>query len=169
MDNHLKGRTALPAVARQLGALLFAASEAAQLAGNAVLEPLGVGVKHFGVLTFVAHEEAGAPAGSVHAVLTGRSPSGAHALSQQAIGDALRIDRTTMVSLVDRLERRGLVRRERNPADRRAYTIGLTAEGRDLQRKAEAALDAAAAEFFGALSEQEQIGLREQLVRLIER
>ena len=121
------------------------------------------------MLTFVAHEEAGAPAGSAHAVLAGGSPSGAHARSQQAIGEALRIDRTTMVSLVDQLERRGLVRRERNPADRRAYTIGLTAEGRDLQRNAEAALDAAAAEFFGALSEHEQIGLCEQLGRLVER
>ena len=64
MDNHLEGRDGSPAVARRLGALLFAASEAAQIAGSTALEPLGVGVKHFGVLTFVAHEEAGAPAGS---------------------------------------------------------------------------------------------------------
>jgi DNA-binding MarR family transcriptional regulator len=169
VDNHPRERSPLPAVvARRLGALLFAASEAAQLAGNAALEPLGIGVKHFGVLTFVTHEEAGAPGDSVHEVLAGRRASGAQALSQQAIADALRIDRTTMVSLIDDLERMRLVRRERNPADRRAYTIRLTAKGRELQRRAERALDEAAAAFFAPLGEEEQEAMRVQLVRLLE-
>jgi DNA-binding MarR family transcriptional regulator len=44
-------------------------------------------------------------------------------LSQQAIGERLRIDRTTMVALIDDLERGGYVKRERNPHDRRAYVI----------------------------------------------
>jgi DNA-binding MarR family transcriptional regulator len=36
-------------------------------------------------------------------------------LSQQVIGERLRIDRTTMVSLIDSLEQAGYVKRERNP------------------------------------------------------
>ena len=39
--------------------------------------------------------------------------------SQGWIGERLGIDRTTMVQLVDELERRGLVERKRNPNDRR--------------------------------------------------
>jgi DNA-binding MarR family transcriptional regulator len=89
-------------------------------------------------------------------------------VSQQAIGEALRIDRTTMVSLIDTLERFGLVRRERNPADRRAYSIRLTAEGHRLQARAEQELDVAAAAFFAPLSAKEQATLRNQLARLIE-
>ena len=128
-----------PVPARRLGALLYAASEAVQLVADQALEPLGIGVRHFALLTFLTHE-AVAEADPVHEALTGRAASGAAAaLSQQAIGEALRIDRTTMVALVDDLEQLGLVRRERNPADRRAYTIRLTSEGADLQRRAEEA------------------------------
>jgi len=60
-----------------------------------------------------------------------------------------------MVALVDDLEQLGLVRRERNPADRRAYMIRLTSEGADLQRRAEEALNGEAEKFFRPLSENE--------------
>jgi MarR family transcriptional regulator, temperature-dependent positive regulator of motility len=73
-----------------------------------------------------------------------------------------------MVALVDDLEQLGLVRRERNPADRRAYMIRLTSEGADLQRRAEEALNGEAEKFFRPLSENERVGLRDQLVRLVE-
>src|SRR5216683_7033951 len=41
--------------------------------------------------------------------------------SQQDLSEGLRTDRTTMVGTVDALESAGLVARERNPKDRRAY------------------------------------------------
>jgi DNA-binding MarR family transcriptional regulator len=169
MDNQISGRdTASGAAARRVGALLLTASEAARAAGNAALEPLGIGVRHFAVITFLAHEEAGDAAGGVHDVVAGGPATGMSLVSQQAIGEALRIDRTTMVSLIDALERCGLVRRERNPADRRAYSIRLTAEGHRLQAQAEQELDVAAAAFFAPLSAREQATLRDQLARLIE-
>jgi len=154
--------------ARRLAALLYTASEAVQSTANDALDPLGIGVRHFALLTFLAHEAAGGTSEPIHEVLTGRAPSGAAALSQQAIGDALRIDRTTMVALVDDLERLRLVRRERNPADRRAYMIRLETEGVDLERRAEKALNARAREFFEPLSEDERVALRDALVRLLE-
>jgi DNA-binding MarR family transcriptional regulator len=138
-----------------------------QLVADRSLQPLGIGVRHFALLTFVTHESAG-EADANHEALTGRSPSGGAVLSQQAIGDALRIDRTTMVALVDDLEQRGLVRRERNPADRRAYVIRLTSEGADLQRRAEESLNGEAEKFFRPLSENERVALRDSLGRLVE-
>ncbi|MFC6081803.1 MarR family winged helix-turn-helix transcriptional regulator [Sphaerisporangium aureirubrum] len=54
--------------------------------------------------------------------------------SQQDLARTHGIDRTTMVSVVDGLERLGLVQRARNPDDRRKYAIGLTPEGQTLVR-----------------------------------
>ncbi|WP_165781500.1 MarR family winged helix-turn-helix transcriptional regulator [Streptosporangium minutum] len=54
--------------------------------------------------------------------------------SQQQLARTHGIDRTTMVSVVDGLERLGLVQRARNPDDRRKYAIGLTSEGQALLR-----------------------------------
>ncbi|MGI8336099.1 MarR family winged helix-turn-helix transcriptional regulator [Actinomadura scrupuli] len=51
-------------------------------------------------------------------------------VSQARLGELLKINRTIMVKLVDGLEQAGLVRRERDPADRRCYALALTAEGR---------------------------------------
>ncbi|MDH2424476.1 MarR family transcriptional regulator [Sphaerisporangium sp. TRM90804] len=64
--------------------------------------------------------------------------------SQQQLASTHGIDRTTMVSVVDGLERLGLVQRARNPDDRRKYAIGLTSEGQALLRHkvAPAMLDA---------------------------
>jgi MarR family transcriptional regulator, lower aerobic nicotinate degradation pathway regulator len=145
----------LPAsLQRRLGAVLAWAAENAQEVANRAVEPLGLTVKHFGVMTFLRHEtEPGGEGGS---------------LSQQAIGERLRIDRTTMVSLIDDLERAGYVKRERNPDDRRAYVIKLTAAGRKAQARAEEAVDAHALQFFGQLTEAERQELHRLLARLIE-
>jgi DNA-binding MarR family transcriptional regulator len=138
---------------RRLGAVLSWAAQNAQVVANQALEPLGLTVKHFGVMTFLRDEaEPDHKRGS---------------LSQQAIGERLLIDRTTMVSLIDDLERAGYVRRERNPADRRAYVITLTAAGRKAQAEAEEAVDAHALRFFGQLAEDERQELHRLLTRLI--
>jgi DNA-binding MarR family transcriptional regulator len=61
------------------------------------------------------------------------------------------------------------VKRERNPGDRRAYVITLTAAGRRAQARAEEAVDAHALQFFGRLTEAERAELHRLLARLIER
>jgi MarR family transcriptional regulator, lower aerobic nicotinate degradation pathway regulator len=145
----------LPAsLQRRLGAVLAWAAENAQEVANRAVDPLGLTVKHFGVMTFLRHETEPGGEGGL--------------LSQQAIGERLRIDRTTMVSLIDDLERAGYVKRERNPEDRRAYVIKLTAAGRRAQARAEEAVDAHALQFFGRLSEAERQELHRLLARLIE-
>ncbi|TDD93620.1 MarR family winged helix-turn-helix transcriptional regulator [Actinomadura rubrisoli] len=62
------------------------------------------------------------------AVLAALDDSG-HA-SQRELGTRLRIDPSDLVEVVGRLEAAGLVRRDRDPADRRRYLVELTPEGR---------------------------------------
>jgi DNA-binding MarR family transcriptional regulator len=80
-----------------------------------VLEP-GLGGKHFGCMATIANE----------------GP-----LSQQKLGDRLRVDRTTIVALVDELERRGLVARQRSEEDRRRSVVRLTPAGEETLAKAD--------------------------------
>ena len=80
------------------------------------LAPLGLEPRHFGMLTRLAANE-------------GRS--------QQAIGELMGLNPTRMVFLVDELEKRGLVERRRNPADRRSHALYLTDEGRAKLREAQ--------------------------------
>jgi DNA-binding MarR family transcriptional regulator len=54
------------------------------------------------------------------------------------VGELVRVfgvKQSTFTSLLDRLERSGLVRRELNPEDRRSFLIHITEEGRDLGRR----------------------------------
>jgi DNA-binding MarR family transcriptional regulator len=71
------------------------------------------------------------------------------ALSQAEIGSLLDVNRTVMISVIDRLEAAGLVHRERDPADRRRYALRITTEGgtalaemRESARRAEQTLTA---------------------------
>ncbi|MGE0744532.1 MAG: MarR family winged helix-turn-helix transcriptional regulator [Rhodospirillales bacterium] len=57
-------------------------------------------------------------------------------LKQSEVSAALGIQRTNFVALIDKLEKRGLVRREPVAGDRRAYALVLTAAGRETLREA---------------------------------
>ncbi len=56
----------------------------------------------------------------------------------KGIGARLGLDSGTLTPLLKRLEKMGLVTRERDAADERSVRIGLTAEGRALQAEAAA-------------------------------
>ncbi|MEW6302539.1 MAG: MarR family transcriptional regulator [Verrucomicrobiota bacterium] len=56
----------------------------------------------------------------------------AEGLSQVELSQRLIMHRSNVTGLVDRLEARGLVRRDAAPDDRRAYRVRLTAAGRKL-------------------------------------
>jgi DNA-binding MarR family transcriptional regulator len=86
-------------------------------------------------------------------------------LSQLEAAGRLGIDRTTMVALVDELERKGLVERHRSPEDRRKNVVELTDAGREAQGKGEQARKKAEDRFLAPLSEAEAA----QLVRILQK
>lgn len=120
------------ALASRLGYLLKHAQQRLVAAAGPVMAPYGIDGRELAVLT----------------VLAARSP-----LSQQEAAEAMRVDRTTMVSLVDALELKGLVERHRSPEDRRKNIVELTAAGRDCLRAAGQARDAVEREFLAPLGE----------------
>ncbi len=56
-------------------------------------------------------------------------------LSISDLGEKVQLEKSTMTSLIDRMEAAGLVRRDDHPTDRRAYRICLTPRGKELEEK----------------------------------
>jgi DNA-binding MarR family transcriptional regulator len=134
-------------LADQIGYLLSKAHLRVHEGANEALEPLGLTVKHYGLLTLLVHE----------------GP-----ISQGRLGEVMRIDRTTMVALIDDLERAGHVDRTRNPEDRRAYALSATAAGRRIQRRAAALMKGVYDETLSPLSADERRELQLMLRAIIE-
>ena len=72
-----------------------------------------------------------------------------------------------MTARLDRLERAGLVRRARDPADRRAVRVHLTREGERLAEHALGAVIAADRAFLEPLSQRQRASLASLLKRLL--
>jgi DNA-binding MarR family transcriptional regulator len=87
------------------------------------------------------------------------------------VGDsaaAARLSTQAMTGLVRQCEEAGLVARERDPADGRAYRISLTDRGRALQAVAEEALDELDGELVALLGRRRRDALIEALKGVIE-
>jgi DNA-binding MarR family transcriptional regulator len=128
--------------------LLYRAAEMSHALANQMLSDLGISARQTGILTMISELEP---------------------MTQKALGDALRIDRTTMVALIDDLEGRGLVVRERHPSDRRAFLVRATDAGRAVKKAAVAILDEQQRQFLAPLTPQERRALGALLRRLNER
>lgn len=86
--------------------------------------------------------------------------------SQQQAARRLAVDRTTMVSLIDGLEAKGLVTRRPDTADRRRNVVELTDAGRATLTDALRASDEAEAELLATLDETEAAQFRDMLRRI---
>ncbi|WP_433315465.1 MarR family winged helix-turn-helix transcriptional regulator [Micromonospora sp. CA-269861] len=84
-------------------------------------------------------------------------------LSQRDLCQETGLDRTTMVAVIDELERNGYVRRERSLSDRRKQLISVTTEGRTILTEALTAMRRAEDDFLAALGEDERRQLHRQL------
>ncbi|WP_225850503.1 MarR family transcriptional regulator [Streptomyces sp. HPF1205] len=87
-------------------------------------------------------------------------------LRMRDLGEALGIAPRTVTSLVDALEREGLVERVRHPTDRRAFLLTLTPVGRTVHAKAEEIDRAALATATSALTPAQRATLLDLLSTL---
>ena len=133
-------------LAGRLGFLLkHAQLRLAEISG-AALAPYGINGRHLAVLSVLSDGDL---------------------LSQQEAARRLAIDRTTMVALIDELERKGLVTRHPHPADRRKNVVDLTAAGRDMFAKATRASDDAERRFLAPLDDVAARRLKDALRILV--
>lgn len=94
--------------------------------------------------------------------LIGRSPG----LSQRALSGRLGTVPSRVVSLVDSLQARGLVERERSSADRRIYELRLTLDGAQLLRQLREIAEANDAELLASLTGEQSAQLGSLLAQL---
>jgi DNA-binding MarR family transcriptional regulator len=87
-------------------------------------------------------------------------------LKQTELANAVGLDRSSMVAVIDNLERRGLVRRLAVATDRRANALRLTAAGKDLLKKAKRLVAAHEARLAENLAAGERVALVAMLDRI---
>jgi DNA-binding MarR family transcriptional regulator len=134
-----------PSMRNRVPFLLFRASQASLSLANQMLARIGLCARQAGILTMVTELEP---------------------MTQKALADALGIDRTTMVALLDDLEDKGFVGRQRHPRDRRAFLIHPTDSGRAAKAAAVRILDEQQSRFLAPLSPAERRQLATLLTRL---
>jgi DNA-binding MarR family transcriptional regulator len=91
------------------------------------------------------------------------------AMTQAALGEALRLDPANLVGLLNELEEPALLDRRRDPEDRRRHIVELTSSGRTTLARAEEALAAVQDHVLAGLDHGERCTLHELLVRAAER
>lgn len=109
------------------------------------LAPLGIQVAHYDVLANIAHVPG---------------------LTQQALAEKLLVGRSAMSMLLPELERRGLVERRSDEADRRLRRLWLTEEGNALTDKAMAIHVARLEAMMMVLSDAECDSIGEMMRRI---
>lgn len=137
---------ALPsALTDHVGYLLVVLGKRAQRAFAAALEADGLRAPHFDIVSYL-HER--------------------KACSQAEIARALALEPAHLVSLLDELEKSRLVLRSPDPADRRRYSVALTAYGSVVIKRLFATALAVESDLLGELSQKEQAQLRKLLQRM---
>ena len=96
-------------VAEFAGQLFFRLWRASHTRTSSLLTGIGLSPPLFALLNIVAARE---------------GPN------QQELGSAMGVDPSTMVALIDELERMGLAKRKPHPDDRRAHAVTITPKGR---------------------------------------
>jgi DNA-binding MarR family transcriptional regulator len=135
-----------PSMRDRVPFLLFRASAMSVALASEMLAPLALNPRQAGILTLVTELQP---------------------MTQKELGDALGIDRTTMVALIDDLEEKGHVIRQRHPRDRRAFLVQPTDSGRRAQAAAVRILDEQQRRFLAPLTPAQQRQLADLIKRLL--
>lgn len=134
-----------PSMRDRVPFLLYRASQISHSLANEMLAEVALSARQVGILTLVTELEP---------------------MTQKVLADTLRIDRTTMVALLDDLEARGYVARQRHPRDRRAFLVRPTDSGRAAKAAAVRILDEQQRRFLAPLTAAERAQLSALLTRL---
>lgn len=121
--------------------MLIRAGAVGRSRGNKVLRDLGFKTRDYSILSTAATRE----------------------VTQKDLAAFLMLNPSQVVSLVDDLEARGLVRRTTSPHDRRAKIVVATNEGRRAFTRAKALLEKTHEDLLGPLTDEE----RETLLRVL--
>jgi DNA-binding MarR family transcriptional regulator len=140
----MASRTDTAAATRQSLVLISHLARIAQRGSETALDPAGLRPRHLVALNVLREHGA---------------------TTQGALGEALRLDPSNLVGLLNELEQRGLLERRRDPADRRRHIVELSAAGRQALLRAERALVSVQDDVLGALDEDERATLHALLLR----
>lgn len=132
-------RLATAQIANDVGLLLAKLHGAGSVLNNNALADYGLRERSFSVLTLAC---------------SALEPT------QRELAEFLSLDPSQVVSLIDDLEKRGLVERTTGKQDRRVKIIGSTEEGHRIHSKARAALDACEQEQLSSLTDDESAQLK---------
>jgi DNA-binding MarR family transcriptional regulator len=94
-------------------------------------------------------------------LLADRGPTG-----QRELGETIAIDHSILVTMLNPLEAGGLIRRERDAADRRRHVVTVTPAGKRRLSSAARAQREAEDALFAGLTEQQRDQLRELLIAI---
>ena len=140
------GEQPAPELTDSLGYLLKHAHLRLSEQTGKALAPWGIDAKELGILVVIA---------------------GPEPLSQQQVAQRLGVDRTTMVAMLDALERKGIVSRHPHAGDRRRNVVELTDAGRGTFQSAIKARDRAERGFLSSLGAQDARHLRSSLKAVV--
>jgi DNA-binding MarR family transcriptional regulator len=107
---------------------------------------LGMSMRHYLALSYVA------------------DPGG---ISQQQLSEILCIDANNTVLLLNEMEGQGLIRRVRDPSDRRRHLVEVTDNGQETFERAQRAREAVEDEVLGTLSAGERATLHRLLAKAL--
>ncbi|MGD0063640.1 MAG: MarR family transcriptional regulator [Streptosporangiaceae bacterium] len=134
-------------VEQQLLPLLDHLARVGRRAAEASMPPAGLRPRHLIALS----------------LLSEHGPAG-----QQGLAEALSLDPSNVVGLLNELEERGLITRRRDPADRRRHIVELSAAGADELCLAQVRLSRVEDDLFSALSAAERTTLYQLLARVVD-
>lgn len=86
--------------------------------------------------------------------------------TQATIADALAFDPSRLVALLDSLEKRDLITRQRDPHDRRRHVVSITPAGKQQLRRLRAIAQQVEDEFFAPLDAEQRQAFHQALARL---